>query len=226
MSNQSQPIRIRSKKLGALLRDARLKNKKTPEECAKIMQVSKLRYIDYEFGKISPSLPELEIFSYHLNITLDHFWGNTSISETATNIDDSDNERLLKLRHRIIGAKIRQARINADLSLEELSQQVDMPESQTEDYELGKAAVPLPELETLARSINRPIEDFIDDQGPIGRWEQQKRIQNYISELPSDLVEFLSKPINQPYLELAQRLSEMPTEKLRSIAESLLEITL
>jgi len=226
MSNQSQPLRIRSKKLGALIRDARLKNNKTPEECAKIMQVSKLRYLDYEFGKISPSLPELEIFSYHLNITLDHFWGNTSISEMAPDLEDSDNERLLKLRHRIIGAKIRQARINADLSLEQLSQQVELPESQTEDYELGKAAIPLPELETLAKSINRPIEDFIDDQGPIGRWERQKRVHNYISEMPPDLVEFLSKPINQPYLELAQRLSEMPTEKLRSIAESLLEITL
>ena len=38
--------------------------------------------------------------------------------------------------------------------------------------------------------------------------------------------QFVSKPVNQPYLELAQRLSEMSVERLRSVAEGLLEITL
>jgi hypothetical protein len=40
------------------------------------------------------------------------------------------------------------------------------------------------------------------------------------------LQSFVSQPINRPYIELAQRLSEMPTAKLRTIAEGLLEITL
>jgi hypothetical protein len=44
--------------------------------------------------------------------------------------------------------------------------------------------------------------------------------------MPVDLQTFVSKPINRPYLELAQRLSEMSVDKLRSVAEGLLEITL
>jgi hypothetical protein len=44
--------------------------------------------------------------------------------------------------------------------------------------------------------------------------------------MPSELQSFVVKPINQPYLELAQRLSEMSVEKLRAVAEGLLEITL
>jgi len=45
------------------------------------------------------------------------------------------------------------------------------------------------------------------------------------NELPAELVDFINKPINRPYLELAKKLSEMSVDKLRNIAESLLEIT-
>ena len=42
--------------------------------------------------------------------------------------------------------------------------------------------------------------------------------------LPDELREFVANPINQPYLILARRLSEIDARKLRSIAEDLLEI--
>jgi transcriptional regulator with XRE-family HTH domain len=48
-------------------------------------------------------------------------------------------------------------------------------------------------------------------------------------ELPGfsdELKEFISKPINLPFLELAMKLSRMDAKKLREIAEGLLEITL
>jgi hypothetical protein len=45
-------------------------------------------------------------------------------------------------------------------------------------------------------------------------------------ELPDELQVFLTQPVNRPYLELAVRLSEMSRDKLRSVAEGLLDITL
>jgi hypothetical protein len=44
--------------------------------------------------------------------------------------------------------------------------------------------------------------------------------------LPVELQDFVSKPINRPYLEIAHRLSEMPADQLRAVAEGLLAITL
>ena len=44
-------------------------------------------------------------------------------------------------------------------------------------------------------------------------------------ELPPEIQLFASKPVNLPYLELAMRLSELNAEKLRAVAEVLLEIT-
>jgi hypothetical protein len=43
--------------------------------------------------------------------------------------------------------------------------------------------------------------------------------------LPADIQLFVSKPVNRPYIDLAIRLSGMSVEKLRSLAEVLLEIT-
>ncbi len=60
----------------------------------------------------------------------------------------------------------------------------------------------------------------------MGNWRRQQRATQHIERLPPDLQEFISKPVNRPYLELAQRLSEMSVEKLRAVAEGLLEITL
>jgi transcriptional regulator with XRE-family HTH domain len=44
--------------------------------------------------------------------------------------------------------------------------------------------------------------------------------------LTEELREFINKPINLPFLELAMKLSQMDAKKLRDVAESLLEITL
>jgi hypothetical protein len=45
-------------------------------------------------------------------------------------------------------------------------------------------------------------------------------------DLPPELQAFVSQAVNRPYLELAVKLSSMSSEKLRSVAEGLLDITL
>jgi hypothetical protein len=44
-------------------------------------------------------------------------------------------------------------------------------------------------------------------------------------DLPAPLQDFVCKPVNRPYVELALKLSELSVERLRAIAEGLLEIT-
>jgi hypothetical protein len=75
-------------------------------------------------------------------------------------------------------------------------------------------------------SLNRPVRDFQDKNGPVGAWAAREQAAHVLMEMPPELQDFIVKPINQPYLELAQRLSEMSVEKLRAVAEGLLEITL
>jgi transcriptional regulator with XRE-family HTH domain len=226
MTTNSQAAILRSKKLGVLIRDARLAKGKSLQGCARAMGVDPLKFEAYELGENCPSLPEMELLAHFLDIPLEHFWGRVTISKSALSEKKFDAAQLVLLRQRMIGVMIRQARIEKGLSLENLAQQAGLASNSLEKYEYGEAAIPVPVLERLAGILNRPLREFQDRHGPVGGWVNQQHAVKGFLEMPSELQAFVSKPINRPYLELAQRLSEMSVDKLRGVAEGLLEITL
>ena len=225
---QSKPYAtaIRAKKLGVLLRSARLSAGKSPEDCAAAIAADRETIEAFESGEKSPSLPELEMLAFYLKTPLEYFWGREISVAGRPGEAGVDIRRLLELRQRIIGAQLRRARQEAGLSPEQLGERADLSPDQITAYELGENSLSLVQLEYLASALGRPLKEFQDSRGPVGGWiKQQRALQNF-NELAPDLQDFISKPINRPYLELAQRLSEMDVDKLRAIAEGLLEITL
>ena len=80
---------IRAKKFGVLMRDARLKTGKSLEDAAQAMGISGEELAAIEFGERPPTLPEVEILAYYLEIPLDHFWGNAVLEgeNRATSFD-------------------------------------------------------------------------------------------------------------------------------------------
>lgn len=226
MENRPIAFEIRSKKLGVLIQSARQSSGQTIEECSDAIGVSQQQLEAYENGVESPSLPEIEALAFFLQIPLDYFWGRDVVDPNQNQLNVFEKDRLRHLRHRVIGATIRQARHQAGMTALELASSVDISEEQLNSYELGEKPIPLPVLEMLANSLNRTIKDFQDNRGPIGTWIKQQRAMQNFTDLSPDLQDFISRPINRPYLEIAQRLSEMSVEKLRTVAEGLLEITL
>jgi transcriptional regulator with XRE-family HTH domain len=225
MDMQAQ-ITLRSKKLGILIRDARLASRRSIKECAAAINVTTGVFKAYEEGRKAPSLPELETLVYYLELPIDHFWSNESISDAPERISELNLPRLTGLRHRMIGALLRQERMDASLSMKAVSEQSGISTRRLKNYELGERPIPLPELEVLLNILGGRIETFFDQGGPIGLWmTQQKAIQQFL-DMPVELQNFVCQPINRPYLDLARKLSEMSTDKLRSVAEDLLDITL
>jgi len=216
---------IRAKKLGVLIYDARLASRRSVQDCAQAIGVSNERFQEFESGTQSPSLPEIEVLAYYLNITLDHFWSRLSVSENLIEHQVAHVDRLIQLRQKMIGASLRQVRTLANLSAKEISEKVGFPESELQSYELGLKPVPLPVLESLVAALGSHIDYFKDQRGPVAAWMNQQRSTQQFLELPVELQEFVSKPVNRPYLELAMRLSELSVDKLRAVAEGLLEIT-
>lgn len=219
-------ITIRAKKLGLLIRDARTAMRRTAKECAEAIGVTTGIFKAYEEGRKAPSLPELESLVYFLKIPIDHFWGNDSISDEIESGPDLDLPRLIGLRNRMIGAFLRQGRMDASLSMKAVAEQIGISTSRLKAYELGERPISLPELEALLRILGGQIESFFDQGGPIGQWIKQQKSTQQFRQMPVELQEFVCQPINKPYLELARKLSEMSTDKLRSVAENLLDITL
>jgi transcriptional regulator with XRE-family HTH domain len=226
MDNRPIAIAIRSKKLGVLIQSARNTSENSLEECAEAIGVSSQELESFESGEVSPTLPEMEALAFYLQVPLDYFWGREIIDISQNEPRVYEKDRLMRLRNRVIGASLRQARLQTGLTTLELASSVDISEEQLNTYELGEEPIPLPELEVLANSVNRTIKDFQDSRGPIGTWIKQQRAMQHFADLSPELQDFISKPINRPYLEISQRLSEMSVEKLRTVAEGLLEITL
>jgi len=224
MSIQVQ-VALRSRKLGVLIRDARLAARKTLPECAQLVGVTSGILRAWEEGRKAPSLPELEVLAYSLHLPLHHFWSKDAMSDDAPLTESLNLPAIMGIRQRLVGALLRQQRENASLSLQTLSEQSGLPMARLKAYELGARPIPLPELEGLVALLGGQIEAVFDQTGRIGQWMiQQKAVQEFL-QLPPELQNFVSKPVNRPYLELAMKLSGMSTQKLRSVAEDLLDIT-
>ena len=224
MSIQAQ-VALRSKKLGVLIRDARLTAHKTIPECARVVGVTSGILRAWEEGRRAPSLPELEVLAYSLHQPLHRFWSKEAMSDDAPNTGSMNLPALVGIRQRLVGAHLRQQRENASLSPRALSEQSGISTARLKAYELGERPIPMPELEGLMALLGGQVESMFDQTGSIGQWMvQQKAVQDFL-QLPPELQKFVSKPVNRPYLELAMKLSGMSTDKLRSVAEDLLDIT-
>jgi transcriptional regulator with XRE-family HTH domain len=225
MDSKTQ-ITIRTKKLGLLIRDARLAARRSVPECAQAIGVKNGLFRAYEDGRKSPSLPELETLVYFLDLPIDHFWGKEVRSENAPAYEKFDLPKLLAVRQRKIGALLKQERMNAAISIRNLANDTGISGARIKAYELGEKPIPLPELEVLISALKGRIESLFDRSGPVGQWlMDQEAIQNFL-ELPAEMRQFLALPVNRPYVDLAMKLSSMSRDKLRSVAEDILDITL
>jgi transcriptional regulator with XRE-family HTH domain len=223
MADQTARL-LRTKMLGAILRKARLRARLSLKDMAAIIGTTSSTLSSYERGRKAISLPELEIFAYHLDIPIP-----TLISTTPHEREKDigfDPSAVVSLRQRMIGAMLRKQRTELGMSIRALAEAAGLPTRRVSSYERGERAIPLPELEALAEIMGQSVEDYIDTEGQVGQWATSKQAFELFSQLPADLREFLSKPGNQPYLKMAKRLSEISVEKLRSLAETLLDLTL
>ncbi|MBX3005138.1 MAG: helix-turn-helix domain-containing protein [Anaerolineales bacterium] len=219
--SQTQAIQLRSKIIGVLLRDARLAAGKSLKQVADVIGLSSGTLSAVERGANALSLPELELLAFYLRIPLAHFWSEDIVSQEVSPAETLQAEGLLALRHRTVAALLRQGRNEKSLSQKELSDRTGISPSRIRRYESGETAVPLPELESLAASLGYTLDDFTDSSGPVGEWIVRSKAVAEFDELPRDLQEFLAAPSNHYYLELAQRLSSIPVERLRVLVETL-----
>jgi transcriptional regulator with XRE-family HTH domain len=224
MSIQIQ-VNLRSRKLGVLIRDSRLAARMTLPQCARTTGVTPGIFRAWEEGRRSPSLPELEVLSFSLNLPLNRFWGKDAKSEDGSPTANLNLPAFVNLRQRMIGALLRQMREKEGISPRALSEMSGISTKRLKAFELGERPIPLPELEGLTALLGGQIEMLFDQTGQIGQWMvQQKAIKDFL-QLSPELQNFIGKPVNLPYLELALKLSGMSTDKLRSVAEDILDIT-
>lgn len=216
---------IRAKMVGVLLRDARLNAKRSVEECARLVHVAPDQIERWELGDETPTLPQLELLAYVLGVPVSHFWGTTTLESEQTDVGKMRDE-YLALRDRMIGALLRKAREEASMSLEDLAAFSGLSAEQINRYELGEQPLPMNELTVLANGVRKNLNYFLESGSHIGELLAQREAWKHFARLPEEIRQFASNPLNAGFIEIAIMLSQMPTDRLRRIGESILSITM
>jgi len=176
-----EKVELRNKKLGVLIRDARLSTNHSMKDCAEAMGVTSGFYKSYEEGRRSPSLPELETLAYFLDLPIAQFWSKKVLVDDRKPLEAMDIASLMKIRNKIIGVKLRSLRLETGTSLKSLSEQSGISTPRLTKYEMGENPIPSSVLEGLLELLDRNIDEFVDQDGPIGQWlDEGKAIQDFL----------------------------------------------
>ena len=221
-----EAMAIRSKIIGVLLRNARIRAGKSLKDCAAVLGCSPGTISQFEYGRKDITLPQLEVLAYFLGLPITYFWDKDAISEEEEM--DRPFDKIMTIRRKIIGVLLRQARLDAGKNQKQCAEALSCSADRISRYERGQMDIPLPELEALANFLDVPIAYFLDEQTtPLSR-ETPKDVRGAetLVELPPDVRDFVSNPTNALYVRIAMKLSTLSVDDLRGIAETLLDITL
>ncbi len=224
--SMSDALAIRRKIMGVLLQGARLRAGKSKKECAEAIGVSVSTITQYEEGRKDIALPQLELLAYALNMSVSTFFRDKEQDRLVADEPEMPAEQVIQLRQRIIGVLLRQARLEAGKSQKEIAEALGVSPRRITHYEYGQRPVPVAELQQIADILHLPITYFLDEGvGRVGRREQVQSQFERFAELPDDVRAFVSRYTNLPYLRVAVRIADMDADRIRKIAEGLLDIT-
>ncbi len=214
--------KTRAKILGILIRDARYHAERTVEECANLLGIAPGEFAAAENGEFSLSLPNLEILAIYLKMPISHFWG----AETVSKKKSFDREEFRELRQQVIGGQLRRARVEAGRDPQDLAKIIEEDEAIIAAYEAGEMAIPLLQLEQMGKYLGVSLDFFIEmSRGPLAEHEEQQKMLARFYAMPEEMRQFVCQPINQSYISTAMELSDMDVNRLRRIAEGILDIT-
>ncbi len=220
-----ESYRLRGKMLGVLLRDARLGAARTIDDCARLLRVTPQLVEAWEYGDAVPSLPQLELLAYYLDVPVSHFWGLETLKSSRSEQEGKQPE-FIALRNRMIGALLRQAREEAGVTVESLAETTGIAAETITAYEVGDAPIPMHELSVLASGVNKNVSYFQESDSQIGELLRSREAWQHFAQLPDDVRSFAADPVNIGFIHIAIMLSKMPTDRLRKVGESILDITL
>src|SRR3972149_58582 len=163
--NLSQTLILRTKMLGAVLREARLKAGKSLKQAAALVGLSSGARSAMERGRRSAamSLPELELLAFYYRVPLGQFISTQALPSEKRM--DFDPRLVISLRQKMIGAMLRRPRDEPGLSIRSLAERVGYPTSRVSAYERGERPIPLPELEALLKVLGRPGDAYAGHHG-------------------------------------------------------------
>ena len=128
----------RAKKLGELIQQARLHARRSVSDCGQVLGLALDEFEAIEAGERDLTLPEMEALAIYLDVSMNYFWGKAPLAEPP----QVDFQSYLQLRQRIVGAVLRQMRMQTRQTTEDLAEAIGVEPVVIAAYESGDTAVP------------------------------------------------------------------------------------
>jgi transcriptional regulator with XRE-family HTH domain len=149
---QPQEQIIRQRILGILLHHARQRAGRSQAELAASLHISTSRYAQYEHGQREPLLSELEVVAELCDVPLGFFFDDqVPVEDEGTGAPQVAAQRI---RQKIVGAQLYQARRCAGKSQKEMAEALGIPPRHIAEYESGDRAISAAELTAWASYLH------------------------------------------------------------------------
>jgi transcriptional regulator with XRE-family HTH domain len=192
---------IRNRMLGIQIKKNRYQQNQSVEQLAQLCEIPTSDMETYETGQTPIPLPRFLKISEVLHLPYERIQPAGDISPVELEVPPV-------------------------IQPDEIPQQLEPEPAMAAESDLVEPPITQSDANPLPQE---PEPVAMNDRIPVVLDENIQIPESVLEEVPGiskELREFISKPVNVPFLELAMKLSRMDAKKLRDIAESLLEITL
>lgn len=222
-SLDTAPLRLLT--IGQLIRAAREAADRSLRDCAQFIGISPRRLAAYENGTREPSFIELEALAHYLDVPVSALLSEEGARQLPR-LQVHDLKALMQLRARVVGARLRQARLEKGESLKVAAQALGLSAGRLNGYELGLRPLPITVLERAMAHYGLSVEQLLDlGIGPLGEAQLRRQHHSRFDALPDDVRNFIGRPSSLPFLRLAMHLSTMPRQELHGLTKVLRALT-
>jgi transcriptional regulator with XRE-family HTH domain len=218
---EAKALVLERKIIGVLIRAAREKAHCTVKQLAMHLGVTLPRLRQYETGGRDISLRELELTATFFGLPLAFFFkGDSPVEEE---VPPPPSPEQVRIRRSLLAAKLKQARLAAKKKKGDCAQAVGRVTAVYGKYERGLADIPVMELARLAQFLGVDLDYFIERPPSRAQAGGGPDLEGW-ARIPEDLRSFILDPTSYPYLRMAAKFKDLPTEKLKELGEILLVV--
>jgi transcriptional regulator with XRE-family HTH domain len=133
-------------------------------DCARLLGTSTGRYLAFEQGEESLSLPEIEILAYYFGIPLmECLEGQINPSMRFSLLEEDKRTAYIHLREKWIHSRIALETENKGMEVGDLVESLGISEERLEEYKSGKLPIPLDHLQKICMQFDIPLDDFFPE---------------------------------------------------------------
>ncbi len=207
--------------LAAGLLKAREARQLTLKSCSEQLGIPVSRLRNYEEGKYTPSLPEIETLAFIYGLPLSALFEPDEIDHHVREPDADLLQQLMRIRGHIISTNLRMAFEKSGKSLRELNKETGLAISKVKKYLTNALEIPYDGLCALSAELGVDTLSLFDNESSMGQWHvMQERVSRF-RMLPEDIQKEVIAEGRTELLRAANRLKDLDHHSLRALSEAL-----